>query len=35
MAKRIQTYEGDHITVTRHYPFHGSETIVEFDRVYG
>jgi 3',5'-cyclic-AMP phosphodiesterase len=27
--------KGDHITVTRHYPFHGSETIVEFDRATG
>lgn len=25
--------KGEHITVTRHYPFHGSEIIVEFDRV--
>jgi 3',5'-cyclic-AMP phosphodiesterase len=26
---------GDHVTVSRRYPFHGGETIVEFDRVYG
>ncbi len=23
---------GEHVTVSRHYPFHGAETIVEFDR---
>ena len=27
--------KGDHVTVTRRYPFHGSETIVEFDRTPG
>ncbi len=25
---------GDHVTVSRRYPFHGGETIVEFDRVH-
>jgi 3',5'-cyclic AMP phosphodiesterase CpdA len=24
--------KGEHVAVSRHYPFHGSETIVEFDR---
>jgi 3',5'-cyclic AMP phosphodiesterase CpdA len=27
--------KGDHVLVTRHYPFHGSETIVEFERISG